>query len=264
MISKCSECGRSYPTHHGSMCKLCATKKIRENEISKLQEIPQIDLPEKIEKIEEEIPVLVDSSISNEIDMTSLKSGSNISESKKNSEEEEIEGLLKVCPDCNYVNTNNDIFCNKCRKLLLTSQLAVKSKDYPIENIKGIFPEQITKLKKVGLDTSLQLINQAYNLSKRKLLAIKTGIPEILIYRLVNQADLLRVDGIEPVDAYILELIGLNTMRGLEKKTHHDILKAINTKKSILYSKKIIILPEEKKVKKWVDQFKSIEKLISQ
>ncbi len=264
MISKCPECGRSYPTHHGAMCKLCATKKVRENEIAKLQEVPETEKPVVTEKPKKEIPVMVESDLSNEIDMTSLRSGSNINESKKNGDdEEEIEGLLKVCPDCNYINANNDIFCNKCRKLLLTSQEKAQSKDYPIESIKGIFPDQVAKLKKAEIDTTLKLLNKAYNLSKRKLLAVKTGIPEIMIYRLVNQADLLRLENLEPNEAYMLELIGLNTIKGLEKKTFLDISKTINAKKSILYSKQVILLPEDKKIKNWVEQLKTIEKFVS-
>lgn len=265
MISKCPECGRSYPTHHGSMCKLCATKKTRENEISKLQEVPVIETkPETVEQapvIEEKV---IETNLTNEIDMTSLTTGGTLKESKKNSDEEKIEGLEEVCPDCLTINANNDIFCSNCGKMLLSSQQMGKNKDYQISEIKGIFPDQINKLKKANINTTLQLLDKGYSLSKRKLLAVKIGIPEILIYRMVNQADLLRIDGVEPNEAYMLELIGLNTIRGLEKKTYQDVVKTINLKKSILYSKQVIILPEDKKVKKWIDQLSTIEKLVNQ
>lgn len=260
MISKCPECGRSYPSHHGPICKMCVAKK------DKVAQPVQVKAEPKPEPIKIEEPVKAPEIIheappaNTDLDMAAMNRSS--TPAKKTSAEERIEGLLDRCPDCDWINIKNDVFCGHCGKMLLTSQKDGNNKIYSIADIKGVFPDQVTKLKKEDITNTLQLIDKGANPAKRKTLASKTGIPEIMIYRLVNQADLLRIDGVEPNEAYLLELIGMNTIRGLERKTHLDILNTIKAKKSLLYSKQVIILPEDKRVKKWVEQLKTIEKIV--
>lgn len=269
MISKCPECGRSYPTHHGPVCKQCVAKKnapltlksLASRETVKKAEEQKpviIEKPVVIENIVEKPEPVIQEEIELDIPSTPLDNKA------KKMEDYKIEGLMDKCPDCGTINAKDDMFCpnTKCGKMLLSTQQTGNNKDYPVNEIKGIFPEQISKLKKLDIKTTLQLIDKASTPQKRKSLAIKSGIPEIMIYRLVNQADLLRIDGVEPNEAYLLETIGLSTIKLLERRNDQDINNAIKNKKSLLYSKQIIILPEDKKIKKWVEQLKLIEKLV--
>jgi uncharacterized OB-fold protein len=258
MISKCPECGRSYPTHHGEICKLCASKK------NKPVEIKSIEV--KAEPVKEIIkPKVVEQEITkqdNDLNNSFIAPPPPETKNSKNMEDYKIEGLMDKCPECQTVNVKDDMFCPNCGKMLLNTQKTGNNKEYQISQIKGVFPDQITKLKKVDIKTTLQLIDKGSTPTKRKTLATKSGIPEIMIYRLVNQADLLRIDGVEPNEAYLLENIGFSTMKVLERRTEIDIMNAIKAKKALLYSKQIIILPEDKLIKKWVEQLKSIEKLV--
>ncbi|MFN8578137.1 MAG: DUF4332 domain-containing protein [Candidatus Sericytochromatia bacterium] len=260
MISKCPECGRSYPTHHGEICKLCASKnkpvevKTVTPEVKSITK--EVETPKPIVKEVQEVKKIEEPSIQE----TLVPSGD--SSKSKSMEDYKIEGLMDVCPACGLPNAKSDMFCTNCGKMLLNTQKTGNNKEYKISDIKGAFPDQITKLKKLDITNTLQLIDKGLTPTKRKTLATKSGIPEIMIYRLVNQADLLRIDGVEPNEAYLLENIGLNTMKVLERRTYEDISNAIKTKKSLLYSKQIIILPEDKLIKKWVEQIKNIEKLV--
>lgn len=257
MISKCPECGRSYPTHHGEICKLCASKKNKPAEVK--PSITEIKVTPK--EVEAPKPVVQEVKKVEVINQETLIPSGDASKSK-NMEDYKIEGLMDICPDCELPNAKNDMFCTNCGKMLLNTQKGGNNKEYKISDIKGVFPDQITKLKKLDVTNTLQLLDKGLTPTKRKTLATKSGIPEIMIYRLVNQADLLRIDGVEPNEAYLLENIGFNTMKVLERRTYEDISNAIKTKKSLLYSKQIIILPEEKLIKKWVEQIKTIEKLV--
>lgn len=275
MISKCPECGRSYPTHHGAVCKQCVAKKTTSSQPIQNTYKPLVNKEVKVKKTEEvkpvvkEIPVIKDTIVKPSVENYEYGADSftpPVTENKKSKKPEDyrIEGLMETCPECGTINSKDDMFCPnaKCGKMLLNTQNGGNNKEYPLSNIKGIFPEQVTKLKKLNITTTLQLIDKASTPDKRKNLALKSGIPEIMIYRLVNQADLLRIDGVDPNEAYLLETIGLSTIKVLERRNEQDIHNAIKAKKSLLYSKQIILLPEDKLIKKWVQHLKSIEKLV--
>lgn len=278
MISKCPECGRSYPSHHGSICKMCASKKAKtENpsngktlEKSTTEPIkvnPKEELKKDIEvKVEEETIFFkeeekVEVVKSAFIDVVTLASNRQEDAMKKIAEKPK--NVLDVCPNCNTPNGTLALFCVECGKMLTLSIAEDKIIDYKLHEVKGITKEQLAILKKEGVETTLKLLDKGYSPTKRKTLILKTNLNEILLYRLVNQCDLMRIDGVTPLNAYLLELIGISTIKLLEKKMPKDVLALVEQKKSILYAKQVIILPEEKLVKRWIEDAKKIQKVVS-
>lgn len=289
MISKCPECGRSYPAHHGSICKMCASKKAKAEESTKEKELEQAAAqpvkvaPKEIKNTNQgSMEIMLKSEMglkpeeetiffkqekkqevvkSDFVDVAVLAGNRQEDAMKKISEK--AKSVLDICPNCQAPNAGLALFCVECGKMLTLSIAEDKIIDYKLNEVRGITKDQLEILKKEGVETTLKLLDKAYSPTKRKTLVLKTNINEILLYRLVNQCDLMRIDGVTPLNAYLLDLIGISTIKLLEKKTAKDVLDLIAQKKSILYAKQVIILPEEKLVKRWIEDAKKIQKVVS-
>jgi len=253
MISVCPECKRSYPTHHGPMCRLCAAKKNKESS--------ETNVTAEQPKITRNTTTTTESPRS-----TSSTHNKNIINKQhiSNSFSISVEGGADQmeCPHCSYLNKVSDVFCSSCKKMMRTS-VSAKNKDYKLSEIKNIASSQISQLKKQDIETSLQILERGLNPTKRKTLAMKTAIPETLLLRMVNQADLLRIPNIEAEQAYLLECIGVNSIKSLEKQVPDKLMDIITKNKSVLTSKTIYFLPEKKQVSQWIDDAKKIEKIVS-
>lgn len=284
MISKCPECGRSYPAHHGSICKMCASKKAKVEEVNK--ESKQATSKPAPKEIKNTNQGSIETMLKSEMGLKPEEETIFFKQEKKQEEvksdfvdvailagtrqedamkkiAEKPKNVLDVCPACNAPNGTLALFCVECGKMLTLSVAEDKIIDYKLNEVRGITKEQLEILKKEGIETTLKLLDKGYSPTKRKTLILKTNINEILLYRLVNQCDLMRVDGVTPLNAYLLDLIGISTIKLLERKTSKDVLDLIAQKKSILYAKQVIILPEEKLVKRWIEDAKKIQKVVS-
>ncbi len=270
MLSKCPECGRSYPAHHGSICKMCAAKKnkpVEQLEQKDNTRPSSIGIKKATESKEEESiffkEVKKEEEVKSDyIDISTMNAGAGFKEDALKALAEK-NNVLDICPACNAPNAGVALFCVECGKMLTLSSKQQKIMDYKLTEVRGITKDQLEILKKENIDTTLKLLDKGYSPTKRKTLIIKTGLNEVLLYRLVNQCDLLRLDGLDPLNAYLLDLIGMSTIKHLERRTSKNIMDIIKEKKSVLYAKQVIILPEEKLVKKWIDDAKIIQKVVS-
>ncbi|MCH5225210.1 MAG: DUF4332 domain-containing protein [Muribaculaceae bacterium] len=84
--------------------------------------------------------------------------------------------------------------------------------DYKIIKIEGIGPVYAEKLEALGVNTVSQLLDRGKNVKGRKELAEKTGISGKRILTWVNHADLLRLEGVDPNCAELLEAAGVDTV----------------------------------------------------
>jgi hypothetical protein len=98
--------------------------------------------------------------------------------------------------------------------------------------------------------------------TKRKTLSIKTGISETFLIRLIHQTDLLRINSIDPAQTYILETVGINSLKLLERKSAKEVVEILNKQKAMLNSKKILVLPGEKTISTWLDDLKKLVKVV--
>ncbi len=279
MISKCPECGRSYPTHHGKICKLCAAKTstVTANSTAAAHAVTDVKVkapeafvaasaaspPEK-----KDVPV-VSAGTAPKTTAPLQDFGFNpysggISEVKAKPEGVVLEGdsSPRACPYCEFENDPTDVFCRSCEKMIIKSSDGNKLKEYSLTDLKGTIPDQIAKLKKIGITTTLQLLDKGSSPTKRKTLTIKTGISETFLMRLIHQTDLLRINSIQPEQTFILETIGINSLKMLERKSAKEIVDTMMKQRTMLQSKKIMVLPGEKVVSQWLDELKKLEKVV--
>ena len=89
--------------------------------------------------------------------------------------------------------------------------------DYKVIEIEGVGPAYAAKLKAAGFESASDLLGAGLTEAGRIIISQNTGIPEPLINRWVNHADLFRVDGIGPQFAEILCASGINSVEDLAK-----------------------------------------------
>lgn len=130
-----------------------------------------------------------------------------------------------------------------------------------IEEIEGIGPAYAAKLTAAGLTTVESLLEQGGTAKGRAAIAEKTEISEKLILRWVNHADLIRIKGIGPQYAELLEAAGVDTVKELRHRNAANLavkLIEINEAKNIAGT-----TPNEKQVEGWIEEAKTLEPKVS-
>jgi predicted flap endonuclease-1-like 5' DNA nuclease len=127
---------------------------------------------------------------------------------------------------------------------------------YPVTAIEGIGPDEAAALRKVGIRTSVKLLEAAKNPKGRKQLAEKTGIDEKRLLECANMADRMRVKGIGGDYAKLLRVVGVNTVRELKHRNAEKLARAMaeaNAKRRLVQ-----FLPSQKAVARWIDHAKKL------
>jgi len=130
-----------------------------------------------------------------------------------------------------------------------------------IEEIEGVGPAYALKLTEAGVATVEALLEQGGAAKGRASLAEKTGISEKLILRWVNHADLIRIKGVGPQYAELLEAAGVDTVKELRNRNAANLttkLVEINEAKNIAGT-----TPSAKQVEGWIEEAKTLEPKVS-
>ena len=85
--------------------------------------------------------------------------------------------------------------------------------DYKIIDIEGVGEVYAEKLQAAGINKVSELLEKCASAKGRKALAAETEIPEKLILRWTNHADLFRINGVGPQFAELLEKAGVDTVK---------------------------------------------------
>ena len=128
--------------------------------------------------------------------------------------------------------------------------------NYKIIDIEGIGEVYAPKLIAAGIETVEQLLDACDAPSGRKMIAEKTGIPEKLILRWTNHADLFRINGIGPQFAELLEAAGVDTVKELRHRVAANLaakLVEVNEEKHLCGR-----VPAEVELQKMIDQAKEL------
>ncbi len=96
-----------------------------------------------------------------------------------------------------------------------------------IMDIEGIGPTYAAKLKDAGVDTDAELLERGGTRKGRSLLAETTGLSEQTILEWVNHADLMRIHGVGPEYADLLEEAGVDTVPELAQRNPANLFKTI-------------------------------------
>lgn len=90
--------------------------------------------------------------------------------------------------------------------------------DYKIEEIEGIGPSYAEKLAEAGISTTGKLLDECCSRKGRQAMAESTGVSEKLLLKWSNMADMMRISGIGPQFAEMLEAAGVDTVKELAQR----------------------------------------------
>ena len=128
---------------------------------------------------------------------------------------------------------------------------------YPIQDIEGIGPTFGEKLAAAGINTTDDLLNRCCGRSGRKTAAAETGVSETLILKWTNMADMMRISGIGPQFAELLEAAGVDTVKELAQRNAENLATAMaskNEEKNLTNA-----VPAQSVVSGWIEAAKTTE-----
>jgi predicted flap endonuclease-1-like 5' DNA nuclease len=130
-----------------------------------------------------------------------------------------------------------------------------------IEVVEGIGPSYAQRLIEAGVKTDAELLSMAGTAKGRAELSARTGIAESLILKWVNHVDLMRISGIGPQFAELLEAAGVDTVKELAQRNAANLvakLREVNAEKRLARA-----VPGESQVAAWIAQAKQLGAKIS-
>lgn len=292
-LKRCSICGRSFPDNQGDICKICSMRQSKSSPSTDSRGTPKFQIkpglasassPVKKDtggfQIKKEVnpptpstspssfppktgqPQTYPGRTQQQIDLEAqdlsamAMSPGGISRALKPKDKEPE---FDVCPKCNQEQTRDGIaFCEFCGAMLHMSDGKVEQ-DFPLSKMFGVTTTTLDKLKGKGITTTRQLLAEATTPGKRKALSIKAGLNESAMLRMINHADLTRIEGITLEQTAILEIAGVNSIIDLRSRTPKQILERINAHKSALQKLGAIVMPIESQLVKWIEEAKKIE-----
>ncbi len=129
-----------------------------------------------------------------------------------------------------------------------------------IIDIEGIGPVYAEKLLAIGVKTVAKLLKMGATPKGREELAEKSGISGNLILEWVNHADLYRIKGVAEEYSDLLEEAGVDTVPELAQRNPVNLyakLVEVNDLKELVRQ-----LPSQRQVADWVEQAKSMPRMI--
>ncbi|MBY6224046.1 DUF4332 domain-containing protein [Ferrimonas balearica] len=130
-----------------------------------------------------------------------------------------------------------------------------------ITNVEGIGEAYGAKLAAAGIATQEALLEAGASRSGRSQIAKDTEISDTLILKWVNRADLSRIKGISTQYADLLEASGVDTVPELAQRNAENLLARmaeVNDDNALVRQ-----LPTLGKVENWIDQAKSLPRVIT-
>lgn len=127
---------------------------------------------------------------------------------------------------------------------------------YKVIDIEGIGPAYGEKLVAAGVNTVEQLLEKGASAAGRKALAEETGISEKLVLTWCNHADLMRIKGVGPQFAELLEAAGVDTVKELAHRNAENLaakMLEVNNEKNLVNR-----VPVASEVQKMIDQAKEL------
>lgn len=129
-----------------------------------------------------------------------------------------------------------------------------------LETIEGIGPAISAKLAEAGVGSCEALLEQGATKKGRAQLAASTGLAEKQLLRFVNHADLMRIKGVGGEYSELLEAAGVDSVPELAQRNAASLaakLAEANEAKRLVRA-----VPSESQVAAWIDQAKSLPKVV--
>ena len=127
---------------------------------------------------------------------------------------------------------------------------------YKIIDIEGVGEAYAEKLIAAGVTTPDALLKKCAAPAGRKALAEETGISDKLILKWTNHADLIRIHGVGPQFAELLEAAGVDTVKELKHRVPANLqakMEEVNAQKNLVNR-----VPSEKELTKMIAEAKEL------
>ncbi len=132
---------------------------------------------------------------------------------------------------------------------------------YPIHEIEGIGATYRDKLAKAGIKTTADLLTQCCDRKGRGQVSSRAGVSEGQLLKWANMADLMRIKGIGPEFAELLEAAGVDTVKELRNRKPDNLtsrMQQVNTTRKVTRRNPPLTIVEG-----WVSEAKSLSPVIS-
>ena len=132
--------------------------------------------------------------------------------------------------------------------------------DHRVSIIEGIGPVYSKRLRRAGVMTVDDLLNEGYDRSGRYYLAREVGVSSSTILRWVYRADFLRIGGIGKQYSSLLESAGVNSISDLSRRNPdrlYERLKEINWRKNLVRRNPPFFM-----VKDWIERAKRLRPIV--
>ena len=129
-----------------------------------------------------------------------------------------------------------------------------------ILDVEGIGPVYAEKLIEYGISTTNKLLKKGATPQGRRELEEQTGISGDLLLEWINHADLFRIKGVGEEYSDLLEEAGVDTVPELAQRNPENLyakLVEVNDQKKLVRQ-----LPSQRQVADWVEQAKSMPRMI--
>ena len=121
-----------------------------------------------------------------------------------------------------------------------------------IEEIHRIDVKSATRLRNLSISHTDDLLHAARTRAGRANLAGLTTIPAAKLLRWVHTIDLLRVDGIEPDAAELLDAVGVSRLRDLRDAKAPEL--AVRCEAANARRKRVLAPPSAPVLQDWIDR----------
>ena len=132
---------------------------------------------------------------------------------------------------------------------------------YKIEEIQGIGPSFAEKLAAASISSTDNLLTLCCDRSGRKKTAEATGVSESLLLKWSNMADMMRISGIGPQFAELLEASGVDTVKELAQRNAENLatkMAEVNNDKNLTNA-----VPVSSVIQGWIDAAKTTDPKIT-
>ncbi|MFW5897042.1 MAG: DUF4332 domain-containing protein [Bacillota bacterium] len=133
--------------------------------------------------------------------------------------------------------------------------------NYRIDDVEGIGKTLGQRLKDAGVKDTDSLLDATSSPRGRKELAKKCGISPERLLQFANMVDLYRIRGVGSEYAELLEAAGVDTVPDLARRNPANLaqkLAEVNEEKKLTRR-----VPPEKEVARWIQEAKTLPKIIT-
>lgn len=130
----------------------------------------------------------------------------------------------------------------------------------PVSKLRGVPASTRAALKRQGINTCARLLERAGTVAGRQALARSTGVDPELLLRLVQRADMARINGIGAVFSMMLEDLGVRDTGALARQEPlrlHAMLRELNGRERMARRS-----PTPEEVADWIAQARALERLV--